>query len=400
MENDFVLIGVDGGATKTTACLIEYQATEGKFHLTTVADSLPYHEQEGYRSDFQPVDLQTQLDEKDQTISLTSSERTQGNVIIAANARVIQSVLRSRADKPVLIGIGFPGLKTSDGRGISAMANGPRMPQFLTILEDILRDKGVRFTAPIARLGSDADYCGLGEEFGVRGQFSDVDQVYYLGGGTGAADALKLQGKLVPFDHTKTWLAKTWELMNTKGVSMERYASAGGIQWVYSTYANIPLEDVQHRKIYPSQILSEAHNGSPAAIDTFHDVATNLAMLLFERMTTVYCGWKDLLEFVNPNREALNAQHPFTGTLLERIVIGQRLGELLKQSKDTGLFWDELERNLTDLVTQFPDLDSTFVNYYCPQGRFNMNLISISPLREAPALGAAIDAFQHWRSTP
>ena len=67
--------------------------------------------------------------------------------------------------------------------------------------------------------------------------FEDVENAYYLGGGTGAADALKLHGKLISFDKCKNWIAKTWEMSDKNGKSMEIYCSANGIQSIYGDLA-------------------------------------------------------------------------------------------------------------------------------------------------------------------
>ena len=133
----------------------------------------------------------------------------------------------------------MPGMKTKDKHGISAIANGPRMPKYCQYIENKLEKNGIELLTPIDHLGSDADYCGLGEEFSSDGSFTNYKNSYYIGGGTGVADALKLNDKVTPFDQTKKWIAKTWEMKNDYGISMERYTSASGIQSIYGNYANI-----------------------------------------------------------------------------------------------------------------------------------------------------------------
>ena len=154
-------------------------------------------------------------------------------------------------DKNAIVGIGMPGLKTKNKRGIIALINGPRMPDYSQFIESRLLEANMSLVSPIAHLGSDADYCGLGEEYAENGLFKDVKNAYYLGGGTGVADAMKLNGKLVPFDNTKAWIAKTWEMKCDKNISLEKYASSSGIQSIFSMYSNIPVEELNKNEIYP-----------------------------------------------------------------------------------------------------------------------------------------------------
>lgn len=393
MDNPFHLIGIDGGATKVSVWQVSIDE-QNHVELTDGSSTKSYSETDGFISGFTPVNIQTQLCEMNDTVQLTDQEIQQGDVIIETCANAIAELSAHLSEKPLLIGMGMPGLKTPDSRGIIALANGPRMPQFADNLEKRLSALGLNLYQPISRLGSDADYCGMGEEFAASGQFHGVQNAYYLGGGTGAADALKLEGKLLPFDHIKSWIAKAWELMNQSGVSLERYASAGGIQWVYSNrYSSTSVETLNKKGIYPSHLLDMAIQGDPAAIDTFDDVSSNLAMLFFERLTTLYYGWLDLFEFVNPNRDIPSSEHPYKKILLERIIIGQRLGNLIDQSKSSHILWKQIVDNLTHLVTTYEGLTSEFVDYYCPNGQLNEKLFITSKLREAPVLGAAMDAY-------
>ncbi|MBC8322958.1 MAG: hypothetical protein H8E70_05275 [Candidatus Marinimicrobia bacterium] len=387
MNNTPLLIGIDGGATKVSARTI--QQTSDGFSLDSNQSEKTYSTFPSFDPEFSPVDISIQIEEMNSTISLTESEINQGQAFIHAFA---ETILELNSGKEIIIGIGMPGLKTPDGRGIAAMANGPRMPKFCDELEKSLSDKGIQLAKPIHRLGSDADYCGMGEEFAESGLFKSVENAYYLGGGTGAADALKLDGKLVPLDETKSWLLKSWEMTNNDNISLERYASAGGIQSIYSQYSGKSIPSLNRDKIFPNIILDMADQGNKAAVETFSDVSFNLAELLFERIETCFSGWTNRLGFINPNREALSSQHPFIGTTLERIIIGQRLGTLLVSSEGLGVFWEPLVYHLTHLINESDHLNSTAKSSYLNNDRLNPSLIHISTLRDAPALGAGIDA--------
>ncbi|RMF08653.1 MAG: hypothetical protein D6762_05205, partial [Candidatus Neomarinimicrobiota bacterium] len=230
-----VLIGIDGGATKISGAGIRRDPRTGQFTFRSEPVEIPLASTDSFSPEFKPVDLQSQLQDLSRgEFHLTEAEIRQGTAFVEATRQVIRSCVPGDSSPPILVGIGLPGLKTADRRGISAMANGPRMPEFCADLERLLRRDSISLLAPIHHLGSDADYCGLGEEYAEEGAFTGWEHAYYLGGGTGAADALKLKGVLLPLDATKDWLAKTWELQSPEGLSMERFASAGGIQAVYA----------------------------------------------------------------------------------------------------------------------------------------------------------------------
>ena len=388
MSNAPYIIGLDGGATKVSGWhVIE---TENGFSLGSANSIKTYSDYQTYDSEFTPVDIQTQLNEIKSLISLTDAEKQQGQAFIEAFVETISNLY---SGSPLLIGIGMPGLKTDDKRGIAAMANGPRMPTFCDDLEQALSEIGIKLFSLIRRLGSDADYCGFGEEYSKEGLFKSVKNAYYLGGGTGAADALKLNGKLLPFDETKSWLLKSWEMKNLDGVALERFASAGGIQSIYSQYSGLSVASLNTNSIFPDIILERAIQKEEAALKTFSDVSLNLAELLFERIDTIYSGWKGRFGLINPNREAPSSNHPYFNIILDRIIVGQRLGTLLEASKGYGVFWEPLVYHIGNLINKSNSIDLKAKTKYVLGDELNPEIIHISSLRDAPALGAGIDAL-------
>lgn len=385
-----MIIGIDGGATKVNAWVID-QLSNG-FNLGNAQSQKIYSDFPPFDPSFTPVNIQTQLKEMDSIMNPTQSEQNQGQAIMAA---FVESISELNTGKPIVLGIGMPGLKTSDGRGIAAMANGPRMLQLCDDLEKTLSAKGIQLAAPIHRLGSDADYCGMGEENAAEGLFKTIDNGYYLGGGTGAADALKLDGKLIPLDQTKSWLLKSWEMVNQDQVALERFTSAGGIQSIYSQYSSISTTTLNADNIYPDIILARAIEKEESALKTFADVSLNLAELLFERIETIFSGWSGRFDLINPNREMLSSEHPFLGTILDIIIVGQRTGTLLESSKGSGILWEPLTYQLGNLINQSDRLNTNAKSEYLINDQLNPKLIQISTLRDAPALGAGIDAALH-----
>lgn len=386
-----ILIGIDGGATKLSGWIVELNQNIGLFRLGKLNIQKKYSDYHGYNENFKPVDIKTQLKEMNDHIFIAEEEKVQADIYMKAAADVAIELLQIYKDKKALIGIGMPGLKTKDLRGISAIANGPRMPAYCDFLEEKIHEQSLELLAPIAHLGSDADYCGLGEEYSENGLFRNIDHAYYLGGGTGVADALKLNGKLVRFDHAKQWIAKAWEMKCEKGNSLEQYASASGIQKFYSHYSKISVQDLNKNQIFPIQILEKALQNEKAAYDTITEVGKHLALLLFERITTIYSGWSEIFSFLNPNREMLTTEHEYRGILLDRIIIGQRLGDLLLKSRGTKILWPQIMEGLCEMIHTTGE--KKLKEHYLKNGKFHEEIIQTSNLREAPALGAGIDAL-------
>jgi hypothetical protein len=272
------------------------------------------------------------------------------------------------------------------------------MPDYAMRIEKRVQQAGLQFLAPLRHLGSDADYCGIGELYAGDGLFRKTDNAYYLGGGTGAADALLLHKKLVPFDQTKNWLAKTWELKNDLGLAMEKYASTSGLQFIYGQLVELSAEDLNRKKVFPLQIARLALKGDTAAVLTFQQAAKYLSLLLLERMTTLYSGWQSLLGFVNPAHVPLNPDHAYRGEVFNRIVIGQRLAELLKSKAGKKVLWNPLIRNLSGLILASPYLSRKIKEHYLNRKRLRSGLLVCSGLREAAALGAGIDSFLNYNN--
>ena len=203
---------------------------------------------------------------------------------------------------------------------------------------------------------------------------------------------MKLGGNLVPLDTAKSWLLKSWEMVNQDQVALERFASAGGIQSIYSEYSGISIASLSTEAIYPDVILERATQKEEPALKTFADVSLNLAELLFERIETIFSGWSGRFGLINPNRETPSSEHSFLGTILDRIIIGQRLGDLLESSKGSENFWEPLVCQLENLISKSDKLDSTAKSAYVINDKLNPDLIRISTLRDAPVLGAGIDA--------
>jgi predicted NBD/HSP70 family sugar kinase len=399
MKKEFLLLGLDGGATKISGWVVHYSGKKLSFKLGSKHHAQNYKDINGFNPNFTPVPLKQQLSENaTNAIQITAEEFRQGKIYLEACFQVIKSLITRSNAKKALIGIGMPGLKTKDKKGIAVFANGPRIPFYLKELGKKIQAENIMLTHPVPYLGSDADYCGVGEEYAHNGSFRGINNGYYLGGGTGTADAIKLRGKVIPFDRIKNWLAKTWEMKNELGISLENYTSSAGLIRIYCAKSKIAEEKLVANNIFMQQIAQRALEGDKAAGRTFQEASRYLAFLLYERITSLYSGWQNLFTLNNPDRTPLSISHEYKNELFDIIVIGQRLADFLKSRTGQQVFMIPLLNELSKLILHSDCLDEKAKCHYLHANSFDSERIFLSPLREAPALGAAIDAFLNWKN--
>ena len=388
-EKEYIIIGIDGGGSKVSAGIIE-SSDLSTFTFKSLSQQF-YNERSEFNSDFSPVAMDIQLNEYNkEEYNITKDEVLQGNAIIES---FHNSIINLNIEKPILMGIGMVGLKTKDLRGIGAIANGPRMPKFCIQLENALHKSNIHLHKPIQYIGSDADNCGIGEEYGKDGLFKDIQNAYYIGGGTGTADALKLKNELIPLDNISSWIAKTWEILNENNISMEQYTSLQGIQSIYSSYSEIPINKLCDESIYANEIFSRALENEQAALLTCADITKYMSILIVERIETVFSGWQNKFELLNPKHSVLDNNHPYKNNLLERIIIGQGLGKLFHLSKNTPLLWDPLHNNIYNMIQKSRVLPSKAKNFFFENGTLKKGFIMTSNLVNSAILGAGITAI-------
>ena len=112
---------------------------------------------------------------------------------------------------------------------------------------------------------------------------------------------------------------------------------------------------------------------------------------------TLNKGWKDLFPIVNKFRKAPNSKHEYIGRKFEAVIFGQRIGSLLKESVGDDVIWKPLIENLVSLLEGSPHLDEDVKRFYLSNGFVSSNFIVISELREAPAIGAGVDVYLHYK---
>mgnify|MGYP001354834450 FL=1 len=180
------------------------------------------------------------------------------------------------------IGICFPGIK--DDYGVTILANGPRIPELLTRL------------SKVDTLYNDSDCCITGEMVSDIGKMNDIHNGIYIGGGTGIADGILLNGKIINLNDDKN-PKKSWELILPQGANVESYLSPGGI-----------LKN--HNLKYKTKITSlKELSASQYFEETLGNAITAFDYLL-----------QDRLEFFQRHKQEI-----------EKIVIGQRLGQFLNE---------------------------------------------------------------------
>ena len=388
-EKEYIIIGIDGGGSKVSAGIIESKDIS-TFTIKSLSQQY-YNERSEFNSDFSPVAMDIQLNEYNtEEYNVTNDEVLQGNAIIES---FHNSIINLNIDKPILMGIGMVGLKTKDLRGIGAIANGPRIPKFCIQLENALHKSNIHLHKPIQYIGSDADNCGIGEEYGKDGLFKDIQNGYYIGGGTGTADALKLKNELIPFDSISSWIAKSWEILNENNISMEQYTSLKGIQSIYSNYSEIPINELCNESIYANEIFSRALKNEQAALLTCADITKYMSTLIVERVETIFSGWQNKFGLLNPKHSLLINNHPYKNNLLERIIIGQGLGKLFHLSKNTPLLWDPLHNNIYDMIQKSRVLPSEAKKFLFENGTLKKGFIMTSNLDNSALLGAGVTAI-------
>lgn len=387
MTSPGIILGLDGGATKVSGVIVK--KTGDSFSIAGGPLEKTYADQDMFNNAFTALDINFQMDSlRNGNIKITDPERIQGHALVKSFSAVIRELSNGRL---IILGVGLPGLKTGDKRGVGAMLNGPRIPEFCRLLELNLTRAGVKLAAPIKSLYSDGYLCGLGEEYGLEGNFKHSENAYYLGGGTGTAEILKLRGSLMSFNSLNSWILKSWELADNAGNSLESYTSAGGIEKFYNSSAETGVN--------AGDILKLALAGHEKARNIFSKSGKKLGDLIYERIATIYSGWQGTFNYLRQDQPPLISNHPFLNILLHKIVLGQRLAQLLEKSKGSDILYTPFLTRLTSLIKHSISLDEKARNHYLKNNVFDETLLALSTLRAVPALGAGIQAFEDWKQS-
>ena len=273
------LLGIDCGGTKVLAQSASFDSetglvSPGEFHL-----EVNYSDSPNWNPNFIPIHLDLQRKEfSERNIFLTEPEMDQGDVIV----ETIQNVIfKSESDS---IGLCFPGIKND--RGVVIMANGPRIPDLLERIPEI------------DSLYNDSDCCVVGEWKSTIGKMKNAKNSVYIGGGTGIADGIILNGELINFNERDD-VKRSWELIMENGQSVESCLSPKEMidQWNFSN----------KDKVITLDQLSKNENSK---------LIFNKAIIAFSYLV------QNRIQFFRSNN-----------SIIEKIVMGQRLGMFMADSK-------------------------------------------------------------------
>jgi len=194
--------------------------------------------------------------------------------------------------------------------GTIIMANGPRIPD---LCQRLLEKK-----VPINVIYNDSDCCVTGEMLWENGSLKNVDHAIYIGGGTGIADGLIINGQIVNFNLDSN-LKKSWELTLPSGRTVETSLSP---KFIIENYNMInPKYSVDTL----NKVILEADNDNPHAIKILGDAVKALHFLIENR-----------LKYIKEK----------TGKTCQRIVIGQRLGLALSLKNGRNSFMKKISSKI------------------------------------------------------
>ena len=216
--SDDLLAGIDCGATKVMVQSGVYSSKTNKISPGPINQEFYYSDHPDWDSKFMPVPLDIQKSEyQSDNISLSYEEINQSNVIIDT---IVSSIKIIEDHK---IGLCYPGLKNH--KGIVVMANGPRIPNLTHHIH------------PVKNILNDSDCCVIGELKSTIGMMQDTRNGIYIGGGTGIADGIILNGEILNLINT-VGVPRSWEINVSSNETVETLLSPAGIIKRYNDQNN------------------------------------------------------------------------------------------------------------------------------------------------------------------
>ena len=176
------------------------------------------------------------------------------------------------------------------------MANGPRNINMLSMINKMLKPKLDRKIS-IKTIYNVSECCVIGEWKSSIGKLRDCKNAIYVGGGTGIADGIILNNKIVDKD-----IKRSWELIMPSGESVEQCLSLGGMLSQWNKEKEKPIKAIV-------SLFDQAVSGNNFANSIIEKAEKAFAFLIERRM-----------EFFQSHNSKP-----------EKIVIGQRLGKLLTE---------------------------------------------------------------------
>jgi len=299
-------IGIDGGASKILVQEILISNKENLAFYGDYQNEVCYSDFSGWNKHFEPLPIKKQqLFSQKKKIELSEPEKNQGVVIIKAIKYCYDQAKRNLKG---ISGIGFcfPGVKTKTKRGTLIMKNGPRIPE----LCNELKSRGI----PITKIFNDSESCILGELHSGDGKLRNIGNAIYIGGGTGIADGLILNNKILDLSDQNAPL-KSWELTLNSGLSVEDCLAPGMITKRFNRLqSNNPIFSLE-------EVINYAEEGHKIANQLLKSALDALELLVEERQKYIFTK---------------------TGESLLKIVIGQRLAIALGLRNEKNIFMEKI----------------------------------------------------------
>ena len=152
----------------------------------------------------------------------------------------------------------------------------------------------------IKTIYDDSECCVIGEWKSSIGKLRDCKNAIYIGGGTGIADGILLNNKIVDKD-----IERSWELIMPSGESVEQCLSLGGMLSQWNKEKEKSIKAI-------ISLFDHARLGDSFANNIIEKAAKAFAFLIDKR-----------IEFFQSHN-----------TKPEKIVIGQRLGNIISDKNN------------------------------------------------------------------
>ena len=295
--NDKRILGIDGGASKVFSQLYIFKDNNTVIDQSDTYECR-YDEIIGHNQSFSPVSLNIQKREmKDNTYKISKDEKMQASVVVKAIMKSIGYFTNNKIDH---LGFCFPGIKMKEKDGISIMTNGPRNPYMLKQLNENIA-KNISLKIKLKKIYDDSLSCVNGERFSPKGKLKEISDAIYIGGGTGIADGILYNKKLIDLSMHKN-LKKSWEIIMPNGDTIEECMSLAGLckKW-------------KRRKPISIELLNDLFDKASAK----HEMATDI----------IETAGKAFQLLIDERINFFKAYNRFP----EKIIIGQRMGQILKK---------------------------------------------------------------------
>ena len=180
------------------------------------------------------------------------------------------------------------------------MANGPRNLCMISEINEKI-DSDLDLLTKINKIYDDSLSCVIGEKFSPDGKLKDCSNAIYIGGGTGIADGLLLNNKILDLK-IESQIKKSWQIKLKNGDSVEDHFSLSGLCKKWSPQKPKSVELL-------IELFDKARDNDSFATQILEDAGKAFQLLINSR-----------IKFFESK-----------GLAPEKIIIGQRMGNILNK---------------------------------------------------------------------